>query len=126
MICDMIARIIDTYFPDIELVGTSQNGRDVLNLSPEQQPDIAIVDIMLPGENGLDILQPLKNKYSKIKVLIYSGFLTLDTISMAVAGRADGVLDKSEGVEALKIAITVMMAEGFYYNPEIIEQLQTA
>jgi len=122
----MIARIIDMYSPHLELVETSQNERDVLNSSPDQQPDITIVDIMLPSENGLDILQPLKNKYSKIKVLIYSGFLTLDTIGMTVAGRADGVLDKSQGVEALKIAIAVMMAEGYHYNPEIIEQLQTA
>lgn len=58
MICDMIARNIETYFTELKLVGTSQNSRDVLNLSPDQQPDIAIVDIMLPGENGLDILMP--------------------------------------------------------------------
>ncbi len=126
MICDMIERIINTYFADLELVGSSQNGRDVLTLSPDKQPDIAIVDIMLQGESGLDILQPLKKKYPNVKILVYSGYLSLDAISMAVAGKADGVLDKAEGVDSLKIAISSLEAGGYYYNPDIIEQLQTA
>ena len=43
----------------------TQNERDILNSSPDQQPEITIVDIILPSENGLDILQPLQNNILK-------------------------------------------------------------
>ena len=46
--------------PEVEVVGTARNGRDALRLIRELRPDIAILDIQMPGQSGFDVLQGLR------------------------------------------------------------------
>jgi len=46
--------------PEVEVVGAARNGRDALRLIRELRPDIAILDIQMPGQSGFDVLQGLR------------------------------------------------------------------
>jgi len=59
---------------DIELVAQASNGQEALLLCKEHQPDIALMDIVMPIMNGLEATQILRQEYPKIKVLVLSSF----------------------------------------------------
>ena len=87
----MITKVIDTYFDDIEVIGSNQNGQSGVGECVKLNPDLAIVDIRLPDVNGLEILHILKRRHPQMKVLIYSGILNLNAIKTRASrdGRRD-------------------------------------
>ncbi len=121
--CKMIKKVIDTYFDDIEVIGSNLNGQSAVGECVKLNPDLAIVDIRLPDVNGLEILHVLKRRHPQMKVLIYSGILNLKAIKRAHQGMADGIIEKSEGIEELKSAIEAIVSGRSYYSPIVTEQL---
>ena len=121
--CKMIKKVIDTYFDDIEVIGSNLNGQSAVGECVKLTPDLAIVDIRLPDVNGLEILHILKRRHPQMKVLIYSGILNFNAIKRAHQGMADGILEKSEGIDALKSAIKTVISGRSYYSPTVAEQL---
>ena len=119
----MITKVIDTYFDDIEVIGSNQNGQSGVGECVKLNSDLAIVDIRLPDVNGLEILHILKRRHPHMKVLIYSGILNLNAIKRAHQGMADGIIEKSEGIEELKSAIEAIVSGRSYYSPIVTEQL---
>ncbi len=119
----MITKVIDTYFDDIEVIGSNQNGQSGVGECVKLNPDLAIVDIRLPDVNGLEILHILKRRHPQMKVLIYSGILNLNAIKRAHQEMADGIIEKSEGIEELKAAIEAIVSGRSYYSPIVTEQL---
>ncbi len=119
----MITKVIDTYFDDIEVIGSNQNGQSGVGECVKLNPDLAIVDIRLPDVNGLEILHILKRRHPEMKVLIYSGILNFKAIQRAHQGMADGIIEKSEGIEELKSAIEAIVSGRSYYSPIVTEQL---
>jgi two-component system, NarL family, response regulator LiaR len=59
---------------DIELVGQASNGQEALILCLEHQPDIALMDIMMPVMGGLETTQRLHQQHPNIKILVLSNF----------------------------------------------------
>lgn len=59
---------------DIELVGQASNGHEALLLCLEHQPDIVLMDIMMPVMDGLETTQRLHQQFSDIKILVLSNF----------------------------------------------------
>jgi DNA-binding NarL/FixJ family response regulator len=121
--CKMITKVISTYFDDIDVIGSNQNGQSGVGECVKLNPDLAIVDIRLPDVNGLELLHILKRRHPQMKVLIYSGILNFKAIQRAQQGMADGIIEKSEGIEALKAAIETVISGESYYSPIVTEQL---
>ena len=55
---------------DIEVVGEAENGDDLLKKIPGMDLSIALVDVNMPGKNGLDLLKQLREEHSKLPVLV--------------------------------------------------------
>ena len=60
----MIIKMIDWKSRDLEVVGTAQNGGEVLRLIDELSPDIVITDIQMPGINGLEMIRQAVDRLS--------------------------------------------------------------
>ena len=76
---------------------TCSNGHDALNIVEEKHNDIALVllDIMLPGMNGYEILTEIKSKYPKILVVLFSVKNFFEDIQKGKELGADGYLVKA-------------------------------
>ncbi len=76
---------------------TCSNGHDALNIVKEKHNDIALVllDIMLPGMNGYEILKEIKSKYPKILVVLFSVKNFFEDIQKGKELGADGYLVKA-------------------------------
>ena len=79
---------------DCEIVSEVDNGVDVAANVREHHPDIIFLDINMPGKNGLDVLQEIKNEFTDIFVAIISGHNTFDNIKRSMELGADGFVVK--------------------------------
>lgn len=85
-----------------------------LELLKGKQPDVLLLDISLPDNNGIDLCLKVKEKYPQVKVLILTSYGELATIIRALAAGADGyVLKNSMPEELLEGICTVASGERF-------------
>jgi DNA-binding NarL/FixJ family response regulator len=102
-----------------DIVGTATNGREVLDTAPAATPDIIVVDIAMPGLNGIDVARQLRPLVPDAKII----FLTQsDDAQVAAHALADGaaayLLKECAGAELLT-AIEAVRKGGTYITPLI-------
>lgn len=79
-----IAASFDWRSMDIEVVGTCANGVEVLEGMEHLRPDILITDILMPGLNGIDLVQKLREKGSRCRVIFMSSYSEFDYARSAI------------------------------------------
>ena len=80
---------------DLECVGFATTGADGLALATEHQPDVVLVDVVLPDGDGLDLLVDLRTSAPSSSVIILTGRTDARTLSDVVNARPDGYTPKS-------------------------------
>lgn len=108
---------------DIEVIGESCNGEDLLSLIRDSKPNIILLDIAMPGKSGLDLLKQLKNEHPKLPILILSVYPEEQYAIRFLKAGASGYLTKESVAEKLAEAIRKIVGGGKYASPEVIEKL---
>jgi two-component system nitrate/nitrite response regulator NarL len=80
---------------DLVLVGTAKNGHDALDLILSEVPDVAVIDLHMPGRTGLDVLRTVKSVGVRTRIIILTGSDKKDSLSAAITAGASGYLTKS-------------------------------
>ena len=60
--------------PEIEIVGEAQDGIGAIKTIRKLNPDVVVLDIKMPGVDGLDVLKDIKNNYQNIKVIMLTNY----------------------------------------------------
>ena len=81
--------------PDIELVAQGANGKDALYLCEQFQPDIVLMDVMMPVMDGIQATMELFKRFPEIKVLVLSSFYDHESVYAMLRNGAVGYLTKS-------------------------------
>src|SRR5471030_189086 len=97
-----------------ELVGETGDGEAALNLIQEKKPDVAVLDVNLPGLSGLDIARKLQAKRLPTRVIMLTMHKDEDTCNRALDIGAKGFVLKENAVEEILKAIAAV-AEGEHY-----------
>ncbi|MBT5985429.1 MAG: response regulator transcription factor [Nitrospina sp.] len=108
---------------DIQVIGESSNGEDLLSLIKDCIPEIILLDISMPGKSGLDLLKQLKSEYPKLPILILSVYPEEQYAVRFLKAGASGYLTKESAAEKLAEAIRKIVGGGKYASPEVIEKL---
>ncbi len=108
---------------DIEVIGESSNGDDLLSLVKDCTPEIILLDIAMPGKSGLDLLKQLKNEYPKLPVLILSVYPEEQYAVRFLKAGASGYLNKESAAEKLAEAIRKIADGGKYASVAVVEKL---
>jgi two-component system, NarL family, response regulator DesR len=95
---------------DIEVVAQCDSGGQVLAAALEARPDVALLDIEMPGRGGLDVAAELRAKLPSCKVLILTTFARPGYLRRAMEAGARGFLAKDGPVEELADAIHKVIA----------------
>ncbi len=94
---------------DITVLGEAKNGQDALAKCLALKPHIVLLDLSLPGKNGLDVLQEIKSKCPQVKVLILTMHEDDMYLRKAIEGGADGYLLKKAADTELLFAIRAIL-----------------
>lgn len=110
---------------DIEVIAEAEDGEDCLEKLKTVKPDVLLLDINMPKKTGLDVLSELKDKKSKIKVLVLTVHNETEYLMKAVEIGINGyVLKDSESAELKKAIFTIAEGEN-YIQPSLIPALNS-
>jgi DNA-binding NarL/FixJ family response regulator len=110
---------------DIVVMGEAGNAQDGLHLARENEFDVALVDITMPGKNGLDLLKMLRAERPRLAVLILSTYSEEIYAVRALKLGAAGYLTKDAPTSALVAAVRKAAAGGKHVSPALLEKLAT-
>ncbi|MEM9823932.1 MAG: response regulator transcription factor [Bacteroidota bacterium] len=111
---------------EIEVVATAHSGLEVLEILKKQNVDVAILDINMPGKNGLETTQLIKEKHPKIKILILTMYKEEEKVLELFEAGADGYILKDRGKEDLVHAIRKVQKGDVYFGEEVSKILVNA
>lgn len=72
--CKALEKILLEYFPNVMVLPSVPNGIELISCIEREKPDIAIIDINMPGINGLEAMEMIRMKHSEMKILIVSAY----------------------------------------------------
>jgi DNA-binding NarL/FixJ family response regulator len=99
-------------FPEIEVLGASMEGEHGLEQMAKLDPDLVLLDLELPGIDGIEVTRRLKRRGSKTEVLILTSFDDEQKVYEAIQAGASGYLVKRVGPEKIRKAIQDVMEGG--------------
>jgi two-component system response regulator DesR len=105
--------------PDIEVVAEVGSGTDVVPTALATWPDVALLDIEMPGCSGLDAAAALRRELPSCKVLIVTAFGRAGYVRRAMEAGASGILVKDGPVENLAAAIRTVLAGDRVIDPSL-------
>lgn len=110
---------------DIEVVAVYENGQELLDALPKTQPDLALVDINMPGMQGPELTQKIKERNSSIHVITLSMYDDAAHIMEMIEAGVSGYLLKNVNDKELIDAIAQVSAGKMYFSSEVSEKLTT-
>jgi two-component system, NarL family, invasion response regulator UvrY len=121
-----IIRLLHDLLSEPLSVDEAASGAEALELIGTAQYDLALLDLSLPGRNGLDLLKQLRRLEPRLPVLVLSAYPDEQYAVRALRGGAAGYLNKGSAPEELKTAAEKALLGGRYITPVQAELLAEA
>ncbi len=108
---------------DLVLVGDAPDGVTALQLIGEVQPDVVLLDVRMPGMNGLEVLERIRNTWPQIAVLILTTYDEDELIMRGLQAGARGYLLKESPLETLFHAIRTVARGEVVVQPDTMARI---
>jgi two-component system response regulator NreC len=109
-------RALLSLYDDIEVVGEASEGKEAIRKVQEFMPDVVIMDIAMPGMDGLEATRRIRKKYPKIKVLVLTQHDNKEYILSVIKAGASGYVPKRAlGSELVSAIRAVQEGDSFLY-----------
>ena len=105
--------------PDIEVVAEAATGTEALALVESTKPDLLVLDIAMPGMNGIETTRRVLARLPELRIVALSGYTDRMFIDEILKAGARGYVVKSAGADELIRAIRAVFAGQFFLSPEI-------
>ena len=112
--------------PGFAVVGEASNGAEALALAAEVRPDVAVLDISMPGMSGLETAAALRRQSPDTHVLILSMYDNTEYVREALRAGVDGYLLKDSAAAELGEAIRTVCRGEAFFSPPVARQLGAA
>ena len=109
--------------PDLRVVAEADDGKDAIAKALKHRPDIVVMDLMMPGTDGVAATAEIKAKCPASKVILLTSYSTSDGISHALDAGADGAVLKTADDTMLLTAIRKVAQGETYVSPSIRKML---
>lgn len=109
--------------PETEFVGEATTGDEAIALAVDQQPDVLLMDLQMPGTNGIEATRRIRQTSPHIAILIVTMFSDDDSLFAALRVGAHGyVLKGADRAELLRAIVAVSRGEAIF-SPAIAKRL---
>jgi two-component system nitrate/nitrite response regulator NarL len=110
-------------FENVEVVGEANSGDGALELLEKIPAEIIILDINMPGKDGIETAKEIRQKFPQVKVLMVTMYKQKEFIAQLVAAGVSGYILKNTGGEELDNAIRVIHEGGEFFGEEITKEI---
>jgi DNA-binding NarL/FixJ family response regulator len=107
--------------PDFRLVGEAGDGLEAVRLVESFQPNVLVVDLMMPGLNGLEVTRQVKKRFPRTSVIILSMHVSEGYVLEALRNGAGGYVLKDSTAADLVQAVREVVAGRRYFSPPLSE-----
>ena len=104
---------------DVELVGTVEDGEEALNAIEQLQPEVVIMDVRLPGIDGISALRRIQQKAPGVKSVVFSAYGDKRLLSDAISAGARGYVMKGSPPEDLLRAVRTVSQGKPFVDPSL-------
>ena len=104
----------------MNVVGTAADGEEAITAIARHKPDLAVLDLALPGVSGLEVLQRVKREQWPVRVLLLTACISDSQVIQAVAAGVSGIILKEAAPATLNHALKHVAAGGKWLPPEIV------
>jgi DNA-binding NarL/FixJ family response regulator len=109
--------------PDIAVVAEAEDGEEAVARAEAEQPDIVIMDLVMPRMDGVEATRRVREACPGVKVLVLSSFADDERVLPALRAGADGYLTKETGPERLAEALRSLHAGEPVFCPDVVRRL---
>jgi NarL family two-component system response regulator LiaR len=110
-------------FDDMKLVGEAASGEEAVSLCQRVQPDVVLMDLMMPGMDGADATRAIRERCPDVKVIVLTSFQEEDLVQRALQAGAISYLLKNVSADNLATAIRAAVAGQPTLAPEATQAL---
>lgn len=100
LVRERVVKIISV-LPSVKVVGEAGNSQEAIEVVRKTKPDVVILDIKMPGENGIEVLRKLKNEFEELKFIMLTNYTYTQYETECFKYGADYFLSKSDEFEKL-------------------------
>ena len=104
---------------DLELVGTAETGEDALEAIEREQPEVVIMDVRLPGIDGISALKRVSQLAPSVKTVVFSAYGDKRLLSDAISAGARGYVMKGSPPEDLLRAVRAVTSGKPFVDPSL-------
>ncbi|MFO7877885.1 MAG: response regulator transcription factor [Desulfovermiculus sp.] len=122
IVLDGLKRILEDC-DDLEVVAEAGSGKQAVRMAMEKRPDVAVVDISMPGMDGLEVLARLKDQADEIPVIILTMYEEEQYMFRAIEAGARGYITKRSAPDQLVHAVRRVVAGKRYIPQEMAEAM---
>jgi len=108
---------------DLQMCGEATNATEALRLIETTPPDIAIIDISLGDDNGIELIEQIKALYPEVKVLVSSMHDEKTYAERALRAGASGYIGKQESIRKVIDAVRQVLRGEIYLSPQMASHL---
>jgi len=105
--------------PGIEIVGEAADGRDAVRAVGQYSPHLVLMDLTMPGMNGIEAVTEIKRRYPEVRVLVMTLHKTEDFIHASLQAGADGYILKDATHDELRVAIRSVLLGKTYLSMDV-------
>ncbi|WP_158902458.1 response regulator transcription factor [Burkholderia sp. L27(2015)] len=116
-------RYLLTKAGQFEIAGDAADGPSIIALARVQSADVLILDLSMPGRNGLDIIKQLRDEHPHLKILVLTMHAEQQYAKRAFAAGASGYMTKEAAREELVAAVARIAGGGIYVSVPMAERL---
>ena len=108
---------------DVQVVGTACDGAKAIRLAGDRRPDVVLMDLRMPGIDGIAATAALRERAPAARVLVLTTYADQDAIVAALQAGARGYLTKDASAEQIETAIRAVHAAQTHLGPAARERL---
>jgi len=108
---------------DIEVAGTASDGAAAIALCAKTQPDVALMDIRMPGADGIQATRQIKAQWPRIRIMMLTTFQDEQSIRLALLAGAEGYLIKSGKASDMAQRLRLLMSGTSVLDGDALKRL---
>ncbi len=110
---------------DIEIVGEAEDGRHAVDLVEVLQPDVVLMDLLMPGVDGIAATAEIKRRWPEVEVVALTSFIEEERVTAALEAGATGYLLKDADADDVATAVRRAHAGEVHLDPQVARLLAT-